>query len=186
MKQDCPIKDLGLQEGDDLTKGVDFDDVTLNFDCGYEILGSSQQSHPRYSNDNKELDCLVMEKNASVTGSNNVETSHEVCVTAFLIYSLAFPINRALKTAYQMQYKPDSTVDTIKATCLQIFALSMIQFWWLVLTCLQLFVFVFFGVALVIAFVLFVRQHLQCSKSIWDCSPHKCLQLQVQRIYCRQ
>ncbi|KAM3281647.1 zinc finger protein CONSTANS-LIKE 12-like isoform X1 [Capsicum chacoense] len=76
-KQDCPIKDLGLEEGDDLSEGVDFDDVTLNFDCGYEILGSSQQSHPRYSNEDKELDCLVMEKNSSVTGSNNVETSHE-------------------------------------------------------------------------------------------------------------
>ncbi|XP_059318133.1 zinc finger protein CONSTANS-LIKE 12-like isoform X1 [Lycium ferocissimum] len=76
-KQDCAIKDLGLQEGDDLSKGVDFDDVTLNFDCGYEILGNSQQSHPRYSNEDKELDCLVMEKNSSVTGSNHVETSHE-------------------------------------------------------------------------------------------------------------
>ncbi|MCE3214697.1 hypothetical protein HAX54_053072 [Datura stramonium] len=76
-QQDCPIKDLRLQEGYDLSKGVDFDDVTLNFDCGYEILGGSQQIHPRYSNEDKELDCIVMEKNSSVTGSNNVETSHE-------------------------------------------------------------------------------------------------------------
>ncbi|KAK4354086.1 hypothetical protein RND71_026280 [Anisodus tanguticus] len=76
-QQDCPIKDLGLQEGDDPSKGVDFDDVTLNFDCGYDILGSSQQSHPRYSNEDEELDCLVIEKNSSITGSNNVETSHE-------------------------------------------------------------------------------------------------------------
>lgn len=91
MQQDCPIKDLGLEEGDDLSEGVDFDDLTLNFDCGYEILGSSQQSHPRYSNEDKELDCLVMEKNSSVTGSNNVETSHEVRVTAFLVYSLSCP-----------------------------------------------------------------------------------------------
>lgn len=119
MQQACPIKDLGLQEGDDLSKGVDFDDVTLNFDCGYEILDSSQQSHPRYSNENKGMDCLVMEKNSSVTGSNNVETSHEVCVITFLIYSLVFPINR-------VHYKSDSIVDTIKANCLQIFVPSMI------------------------------------------------------------
>ncbi|XP_016488408.1 putative zinc finger protein CONSTANS-LIKE 11 isoform X1 [Nicotiana tabacum] len=78
-KQDCPIKDLGFQEGDDLAKGVNFDDVTLSFDCGnYELLGSSQQSHPIYSSEDKELDCLVMEKNSSVTGSNShVETSLE-------------------------------------------------------------------------------------------------------------
>lgn len=85
MQQDCPIKDLGFQEGDDLSKGVNFDDVTLSFDCGnYELLGSSQQSHPIYSSEDKELDCLVMEKNSSVSGSNShVETSLEVLVTSF-------------------------------------------------------------------------------------------------------
>lgn len=115
MQQDCPIKDLGLQEGDDLSKGVDFDDVTLDFNCSYEILPDSRQTG--FSDENKELDCLVMEKNSSVTGSNNVETSHEVCVTSFLTYSLTFPINRVLKKVYQMHYNPYSTVDTTKATC---------------------------------------------------------------------
>ncbi|WMV30792.1 hypothetical protein MTR67_024177 [Solanum verrucosum] len=74
-KKDCPTKDLGLQEGDVLSKGVDFDDVTLDFNCGYEILPNSLPTG--FSDENKELDCLVMEKNSSVTGSNNVETSHE-------------------------------------------------------------------------------------------------------------
>ncbi|CAN4096852.1 unnamed protein product [Withania somnifera] len=82
LSKDCPIKELGLQEGDDLSKGVDFDDLTLNFDCGYDILGSSQPSHPRYSNEDKELDCLVMEKNSSVTKSNKVETSHDIRATS--------------------------------------------------------------------------------------------------------
>ncbi|KAK1389014.1 zinc finger protein CONSTANS-LIKE 12-like [Heracleum sosnowskyi] len=72
----CPsLKDIILSEGDDICKGVDLD-VTLNFDCGYEMIGFSQQS--KNQRDNGGLDCLVLEKPLPVTETNNlIENSLE-------------------------------------------------------------------------------------------------------------
>ncbi|KAM7495189.1 hypothetical protein LguiB_029798 [Lonicera macranthoides] len=70
MPSSSDLKDLGLDEGDDLCEGVNIDDVTLNFESSYELFGYSQ-GHPRYQCDDAALDCLVMEKNLSVTESNS-------------------------------------------------------------------------------------------------------------------
>jgi hypothetical protein len=64
------LKELFLDEGEDLCEGVNIDDVTLNFDTGYNLFGCSQ-TQPRYNCDDANLDCLVMEKNLSVTESNS-------------------------------------------------------------------------------------------------------------------
>ncbi|KAM3221938.1 hypothetical protein P3L10_021208 [Capsicum annuum] len=75
----CPnIKDLGFQGGDNLSEAIDLDDASLRFDCGYEILGSLQQSHPtRTGEDSRRLDCLVQGKILSVSESifNHLETA---------------------------------------------------------------------------------------------------------------
>nr|XP_033516595.1 zinc finger protein CONSTANS-LIKE 12-like [Nicotiana tomentosiformis] len=73
------IKDLGFQGGDNLSEAIDLDDAALSFDCGYEIFGSTQQSHPTYTSENSRgLDCLVKERNLSVTESlSHAETALE-------------------------------------------------------------------------------------------------------------
>ncbi|KAJ8527843.1 hypothetical protein K7X08_015294 [Anisodus acutangulus] len=69
-KQSCStVKDLGVHEGDNLAKGVDLDE--LSSDSSYKIFSSLQQSHSSYHSEDKGLDCLVLEKNLSATGSNS-------------------------------------------------------------------------------------------------------------------
>ncbi|KAK3008101.1 hypothetical protein RJ639_014363 [Escallonia herrerae] len=63
-------KDLGLDDGDDLCEGIDIDDISLTFQSDYDIFGCSQ-GHPRYQSEDAGMDCLVMEKNFSVTESNS-------------------------------------------------------------------------------------------------------------------
>ncbi|PHT51550.1 hypothetical protein CQW23_06012 [Capsicum baccatum] len=76
-KQSCStIKDLGVQEGDDLAKGVDLDELSSN--SSYNIFSSSQHSHSSYHSEEKELDCLALEKKLSATDSNShAETALE-------------------------------------------------------------------------------------------------------------
>lgn len=78
MQQSCrTIKDLGVQEGDDLAKGVDLDELSSN--SSYNIFSSSQHSHSSYHSEEKELDCLALEKKLSATDSNShAETALEV------------------------------------------------------------------------------------------------------------
>ncbi|KAJ7948184.1 CONSTANS-like zinc finger protein [Quillaja saponaria] len=63
------LKDLGIHEGDDLCEGLNIDDVPLNFDRDDEVFGCSQD-RSKFQCHDKGLDCLLMEKNMSVTGSN--------------------------------------------------------------------------------------------------------------------
>lgn len=85
MQLGCPnIKDLGFQGGDNLSEAIDLDDASLRFDCGYEILGSLQQSHPtRTGEDSRRLDCLVQGKILSVSESifNHLETALKVLIS---------------------------------------------------------------------------------------------------------
>ncbi|XP_060209565.1 zinc finger protein CONSTANS-LIKE 12-like [Lycium barbarum] len=70
------IKDLGVHGGDDIAKGVDLDE--LSSDSSYKIFSSLQQSHSSYHSEERGLDCLVLEKKLSATGSNShVETALE-------------------------------------------------------------------------------------------------------------
>lgn len=65
-KQSCTsVKDLEVHGGEDLAKGVDLDE--LSSDSSYKIFISLQQSH---HSEDRELDCLVLEKKLSATGSN--------------------------------------------------------------------------------------------------------------------
>lgn len=71
------MKDIILSESDDICKVVDLD-VALNFNCGYEMVGCSQEQS-KNQHDNGGLDCLVLEKPLPVTESNNqIENSLEV------------------------------------------------------------------------------------------------------------
>lgn len=71
-------KNFELHEGEDLCEGLNIYDVTLNFGSCDEILGSSR-SHTAFNFENGATDCQLMEKNASLTESNdNVENDLEV------------------------------------------------------------------------------------------------------------
>ncbi|CAK9142720.1 unnamed protein product [Ilex paraguariensis] len=71
------FEDLGVHEGDDLCEGVDLDDVANNLESGYEVFVNSQ-GHSIYGCEDGRLDCLVLEKNISVTESNShIETALE-------------------------------------------------------------------------------------------------------------
>ncbi|KDP38303.1 hypothetical protein JCGZ_05189 [Jatropha curcas] len=68
--------DLGIHEGEELCEGLNIDDIFLNFENDDEIFGCSQ-GQARYQ---LEKDCILMEKNLSVTESNgpiknNIEVS---------------------------------------------------------------------------------------------------------------
>ncbi|KAF8391478.1 hypothetical protein HHK36_023783 [Tetracentron sinense] len=69
-KQGCsPFKDLGVSDAADLCEGFNMDDVELNFENSGEIFGCSK-SHPRYHFEDVGMDCLLIEKNLSVTECN--------------------------------------------------------------------------------------------------------------------
>ncbi|WOH03222.1 hypothetical protein DCAR_0522618 [Daucus carota subsp. sativus] len=63
------LQDMILGEGDDPCRGVDLD-VALNFECGYEMPGCSQDQ-PKYQRENEGLDCFGLEKLLQVAESNN-------------------------------------------------------------------------------------------------------------------
>lgn len=90
MPSSSDLKDPGLDEGADLCEGVNIDDVTLNFESSYELFGYSH-GHPRYQCDDAALDCLVMEKNLSVTESNShVENAIEVHPETTLPFHISY------------------------------------------------------------------------------------------------
>lgn len=77
MQTCSSLKDIILGEGDDPCKGVDLD-VALNFECGYEMFGCSQDQS-KYQSENGGLDCLVLEKPLPVAVSNKqIENTLEV------------------------------------------------------------------------------------------------------------
>eukprot|EP00257_Ricinus_communis_P014897 XP_015572691.1 zinc finger protein CONSTANS-LIKE 12 [Ricinus communis] len=86
MPKGCSnFKDLG----EDLCEGLNIDDVALNFENNDEIFGCSSQSRNRYQQlGDVGKDCILMEKNLSVTESNGpienaieVSSGHQECIT---------------------------------------------------------------------------------------------------------
>ncbi|OMO99988.1 Zinc finger, B-box [Corchorus olitorius] len=70
MPKDCSdLKDFKLPDGDDLCEGLNINDVNLNFETADEIFGCPQDQ-TRYQFENVGTDCLLMEKNLSVTESD--------------------------------------------------------------------------------------------------------------------
>ncbi|XP_061363110.1 putative zinc finger protein CONSTANS-LIKE 11 [Gastrolobium bilobum] len=75
----CPnIKDLGIHDANGLCEGLNVDDVHLNFENADEIFDCSQGT-TRYNLEDGGMDCLLMDKNISVTESNGlIESAMEV------------------------------------------------------------------------------------------------------------
>nr|XP_011463093.1 PREDICTED: putative zinc finger protein CONSTANS-LIKE 11 isoform X1 [Fragaria vesca subsp. vesca] len=64
------LKDLGIQDGNDLCEGLNMDDVPLDVENDDELFSCSQ-GPSRYPFEDGEFDCLLMDqKNLSVTESN--------------------------------------------------------------------------------------------------------------------
>ncbi|KAI3718439.1 hypothetical protein L6452_19310 [Arctium lappa] len=61
------LNNLGLDEGEGLCDNVDLGDVALNFD----MFNCISQAQTRYPSEDGALNCLVMDKNLSVTESNS-------------------------------------------------------------------------------------------------------------------
>ncbi|KAL8144632.1 hypothetical protein AgCh_002994 [Apium graveolens] len=81
------LKNIILGQDDDPCKGVDLD-VALNFECGYEMFGCSQDQS-KFQSENGGLDCLVLEKPVPIMESNNMientletaSSSQQDCIT---------------------------------------------------------------------------------------------------------
>lgn len=72
------FKDLGIHDGEDLCEAFNLDDIPLNFENGDEILSNPQGPSICLFKDGG-MDCLLMEKNLSVTESNGpIENTIEV------------------------------------------------------------------------------------------------------------
>ncbi|KAI4334082.1 hypothetical protein L6164_018817 [Bauhinia variegata] len=70
LPKGCPnFKDLGIQDGDGLCEGLNIDDVQLNLESSDDIFGCTQGA-TRLQIEDGGIDCLLMEKNISVTESN--------------------------------------------------------------------------------------------------------------------
>ncbi|KAG5226544.1 zinc finger protein [Salix suchowensis] len=78
-QQGCSIfEDIGLSDGEDLCEGLNMDDIPLNFENSDGIFGCPE-SLDRYQFEDVGKDCLLMEKNLSVTESNGpIENAIEV------------------------------------------------------------------------------------------------------------
>ncbi|KAJ9176944.1 hypothetical protein P3X46_012203 [Hevea brasiliensis] len=82
MPKGCSnFKDLEIQDVEDLCEGINMDYVALNFENGDEIFGCSQ-GHTRYQPRDVGKDCILMEKNLSVTESNNGPVENAIEVTS--------------------------------------------------------------------------------------------------------
>lgn len=94
MQQSCTtVKDFGVHGGEDLAEGVDLDELIS--DSSYKIFISLQQSH---HSEDRELDCLVLEKKLSATGSNNdVEIALEVLLRHIYIYICVILLQKRFK-----------------------------------------------------------------------------------------
>ncbi|PRQ52863.1 putative transcription factor C2C2-CO-like family [Rosa chinensis] len=72
------FKDLGIQDGNDLCEGLNMDDVPLDVENDDELFSCSQ-GPSRYSFEDGELDCLLMDqKNLSVTESNGPHSDNAI------------------------------------------------------------------------------------------------------------
>ncbi|XP_059664571.1 zinc finger protein CONSTANS-LIKE 12-like [Cornus florida] len=101
------FKNLELHEGDNLCEGLDMDDVAVNFESGDEIFGSSE-GHPDIHFDDGGMDCLLMEKNLSVTESNgHIENPLEALSSGRQDY-MAFQSSRIVETPNVMQTMSDN------------------------------------------------------------------------------
>lgn len=84
------MNNLGLNEGEVLCDNVDLGDVSLSFEGGYEMFNGIPQPQTRYPSEGGGGDCLVMEKNLSVTESNShIENTLEV-LFYFHIFCVSF------------------------------------------------------------------------------------------------
>ncbi|RDX61831.1 Zinc finger protein CONSTANS-LIKE 12, partial [Mucuna pruriens] len=78
-KQECP--NLGIHDGNELCEGLNVDSVQLNFESADEIFGCSQ-APTRYNLEDGGMDCLLMDKNISVTESSSlIESAMEASST---------------------------------------------------------------------------------------------------------
>ncbi|KAG5242066.1 zinc finger protein [Salix suchowensis] len=69
-KQGCSIfKEIGLPDDEDLCDGLNLDDIPLDFENSDEIFSCSGTQN-KYQFGDAGKDCMSMEKNLSVTGSN--------------------------------------------------------------------------------------------------------------------
>ncbi|XP_050205059.1 zinc finger protein CONSTANS-LIKE 12 [Mercurialis annua] len=94
MPKGCSeFKDLGIHD-DDLCGGLNIDDVALEFENGDELFGCQNSRFQQISAD----DCILLEKNLSVTESNcPVENAIEVSSSGTLQSSqVVHPINSGL------------------------------------------------------------------------------------------
>ncbi|KAK6919393.1 CCT domain [Dillenia turbinata] len=87
------IKDVGLTDSDNLCEALNMVDVSLNFDNNNDILGCSD-GQTTYDLEEVGLECLIMEKNLSVTESNGpIENTLEISSLAQQD-GMAFPPSR--------------------------------------------------------------------------------------------
>ncbi|KAJ6366437.1 hypothetical protein OIU77_002924 [Salix suchowensis] len=70
LPQGCSIfKDIGLPDDEDLCDGLNLDDIPLDFENSDEIFSCSGTQN-KYQFGDAGKDCMLMQKNLSVTGSN--------------------------------------------------------------------------------------------------------------------
>ena len=70
LQQGCSIfKEIGLPDDEDLCDGLNLDDIPLDFENSDEIFSCSGTQN-KYQFGDAGKDCMLMEKNLSVTGSN--------------------------------------------------------------------------------------------------------------------
>ncbi|KAJ4831693.1 hypothetical protein Tsubulata_033176 [Turnera subulata] len=73
------LKDFGLHDDDDLCEGLNMDDIQLNFDNGDDEIFGCSQLDSKYQFEDAGKDCILLEKNMSVTESNGpVDNAIEV------------------------------------------------------------------------------------------------------------
>ncbi|KAJ6677742.1 ZINC FINGER PROTEIN CONSTANS-LIKE 10 [Salix viminalis] len=69
LPKGCSIfKDIGLPDDEDLCDGLNLDDIPLDFENSDEIFSCSETQN-KYQFGDAGKDCMLMEKNLSVTGS---------------------------------------------------------------------------------------------------------------------
>ncbi|XP_050381981.1 zinc finger protein CONSTANS-LIKE 12 [Argentina anserina] len=72
------LRDLGIQDGNDLCEGLNMDDVPLDVETDDELFSCSQ-GPSRYPFEDGEFDCLLMDqKNVSVTESNGPHSDNPI------------------------------------------------------------------------------------------------------------
>ncbi|KAH1144013.1 hypothetical protein GYH30_034294 [Glycine max] len=98
--QECP--NLGIHDGSELCEGFNVDNLQLNFESADEIFGCSQDA-TRYHLEDGGMDCLLMDKNISVTESNSLIESALEASSSIQQDCVAFQSSRAGGSASVMQ-----------------------------------------------------------------------------------